>query len=421
MNRYTFKDGRRLRCGYTTGTCAAAAAKAAVFILLKRMRQSGRLFSGETDREEGGAVVDFVSVTLPDGTEAELPVDEISADSEGAVRCAVRKDAGDDADVTDGMRICASVRPGGSDIAIRGGEGIGRVTKPGLDQPPGEAAINSVPRRMIRHEVLEVCSLFDYEGGVIVEISVPGGEKAAEKTFNPLLGIEGGISVLGTSGIVEPMSDAAVIETIRAEMSVRCQEMRLSAACGVGTGDDLVLAAVPGNYGMKFACESLHLDPERIVKCSNFIGETLDAACEFGLSGLLLAGNAGKLIKLASGIMNTHSSQSDARIETVIACSLEAGASLEVLKELADCVTTESAFCLLKRRGLGQRVLDIAAARAARHMQRRTRGNLRTGIILFSRESGLISKAGAARELERFLKADAEEEIRKRREETGGF
>ena len=204
-------------------------------------------------------------------------------------------------------------------------------------------------------------------------------------------------------------------------MSVRCQEMRLSAACGVGTGDDLVLAAVPGNYGMKFACESLHLDPERIVKCSNFIGETLDAACEFGLSGLLLAGNAGKLIKLASGIMNTHSSQSDARIETVIACSLEAGASLEVLKELADCVTTESAFCLLKRRGLGQRVLDIAAARAARHMQRRTRGNLRTGIILFSRESGLISKAGAARELERFLKADAEEEIRKRREETGGF
>ena len=162
---------------------------------------------------------------------------------------------------------------------------------------------------------------------------------------------------------------------------------------------------------MKFACEVLGLEPAKIVKCSNFLGETFDAACELGLSGLLLTGNAGKLIKLAAGIMNTHSSQSDARMETVIACSLEAGASLEVMKEISGCVTTEAAFSLLNRCGLGQQVLDIAADRAARHMRRRTGGKIRTGIILFSQESGLISRGGDAQELERLL----------RREKTGGL
>ena len=440
MNRYTFKDGRRLRCGYTTGTCAAAAAKAAVLTLLGQ----------RVPADEAGSFRNFtVSVSLPDGTDAELEVaraERFFSREDGrlrAVRCGVRKDAGDDADVTDGMEICARAAfSDGDGIEIRGGRGIGRVTRPGLDQPVGAAAINAVPRQMIRSAVEEACESMGYEGGISVEISAPEGEKAAEKTFNPLLGVVGGISILGTSGIVEPMSDAAIVETIRAEMRVKSQDPgglrglgSLSnpgsrsgqsgpdgansergqsgpaeagrSDCrdiqGAGRGCGVFLAAVPGNYGMKFALQNLRLSEEKIIKCSNFIGETLDAACEYGLSGLLLIGNAGKLIKLASGIMNTHSSHGDARIETILSCSLEAGASLGLLREIADCVTTEAAFMRLKSEGLAQRTLDIAAARAARHVKRRVRDAVKTGVILFSSEAGLTASAGEAEEIKRKL------------------
>ncbi len=404
MNRYTFKDGRYLRCGYTTGTCAAAAAQAAAFLLLKQI-----LPEKKTDNammKDG-----CVSLFLPGGTEVTLPFRQSAQDGaqrvpeEGAagaenekcggrrknetfsVCCAVRKDAGDDADVTDGMEILASVSLcEEKDIIICGGEGVGRVTRPGLDRPPGDAAINTVPRQMIRDAVDRVRSLYGYEGGIRVEISVPGGREAAEKTMNPALGIEGGISILGTSGIVEPMSDAAVVETIRAEMRMK-----------IGTRK--CLAAVPGNYGLKFSEKYLRLPSEKIIRCSNFIGDTLDAACEYGLTGLILAGNAGKFIKLASGIMNTHSSEADARIETVIACSLEAGASIGILKRLQDCITTEAAFSLLCECGLAHKTLDIAAERAQRYVQRRVRGRVVTGIVIFSSESGLISSAGEVREI----------------------
>lgn len=440
MNRYTFKDGRRLRCGYTTGTCAAAAAKAAVLTLLGQ----------RVPADEAGSFRNFtVSVSLPDGTDAELEVaraERFFSREDGrlrAVRCGVRKDAGDDADVTDGMEICARAAfSDGDGIEIRGGRGIGRVTRPGLDQPVGAAAINAVPRQMIRSAVEEACESMGYEGGISVEISAPEGEKAAEKTFNPLLGVVGGISILGTSGIVEPMSDAAIVETIRAEMRVKSQDPGGLRGLGslsnpgsrsgqsgpdgansergqsgpaeagrsdcrdiqeAGRGCGVFLAAVPGNYGMKFALQNLRLSEEKIIKCSNFIGETLDAACEYGLSGLLLIGNAGKLIKLASGIMNTHSSHGDARIETILSCSLEAGASLGLLREIADCVTTEAAFMRLKSEGLAQRTLDIAAARAARHVKRRVRDAVKTGVILFSSEAGLTASAGEAEEIKRKL------------------
>lgn len=424
MNRYKFKDGRRLRCGYTTGTCAAAAAAAAVRLLLK----------GESVRQ--------VFVELPEGGEAEIAVEfvrmeenvkyaeagresgGISAASRGLSECwdgdvagmppvsvsaGVRKDAGDDADVTDGMLICVTVCPEGAGermdyssageegagkdfgerVVISAGRGVGRVTKPGLDQPVGEAAVNTVPRRMICREVEKVCREAGYDGRISAEISVPGGEEAAAKTFNPLLGVEGGISILGTSGIVEPMSDRAVVETIRTEV-------RSKAALCRQRGQSVCLAAVPGNYGMKFIRETLGLQEESAVKCSNFIGETLDACWEYGIEGILLAGNAGKLIKLAAGVMNTHSSEADARMETIVSCSLEAGASLETLRRTAECVTTEAAFSLLKKEGLAQAVLDIAAERAAVHMARRVKNQVTAGIIIFSAESGLTAWGGEA-------------------------
>lgn len=424
MNRYKFKDGRKLRCGYTTGTCAAAAAAAASKLLL----------TGESVRQ--------VSVELPEGGEAEIAVEfvrmeenvkyaeagrksgGISAASRGLSECrdgdvagmppvsvsaGVRKDAGDDADVTDGMLICVTVCPEGAGermdyssageegagkdfgerVVISAGRGVGRVTKPGLDQPVGEAAVNTVPRRMICREVEKVCREAGYDGRISAEISVPGGEEAAAKTFNPLLGVEGGISILGTSGIVEPMSDRAVVETIRTEV-------RSKAALCRQRGQSVCLAAVPGNYGMRFLREKLGLRDDRVVKCSNFIGETLDACWEYGADGILLAGNAGKLIKLAAGVMNTHSSEADARMETIVSCSLEAGASLELLRRTAECVTTEAAFSLLGGEGLAQRVLDIAAERAAAHMARRVRNQTAVGIVIFSSESDLSARGGDA-------------------------
>lgn len=478
MNRYKFKDGRRLRCGYTTGACAAAAAKAAAEILL-----SGAAAEGVKKKSAA------VTVCLPDGSEIEIPIEDVELEyaengffieSTGepisgelknpfpaSVMCSVRKDAGDDADVTDGLLICARVRinPVGQDknfqktdvfdgearsadeirttqrtegrngdiVQIDGGIGVGRVTKPGLDRAVGEAAINTVPRQMITEAVLQVCERVGFEDSIFVEISVPKGVEAAAKTFNPMLGIEGGISILGTSGIVEPMSDAAIVETIRTEIRVKSTEIRAKSAQPRIESSELraesaaeiravlkkdsdiqrearsvYLAAVPGNYGMKFACEGLQLREKNIVKCSNFIGDTLDAACEYGLSGILLIGNAGKLIKLAAGIMNTHSSQADCRIETVIACSLEAGASLELLKRVSGCVTTEAAFSVLKEEGLAQCVLDIAAERAAAHIARRVRSKIKTGVILFSSESGLSSYGGNAAEILRELREATE-------------
>ena len=383
MNRYKFKDGRKLRCGYTTGTCAAAAAAAASKLLL----------TGESVRQ--------VSVELPEGGEAEIPVEFVISEKKQenepgfSATAGVRKDAGDDADVTDGMLICVTVRPEGAGkdsdkrVVISAGRGVGRVTKPGLDQPVGAAAVNTVPRRMICREVEKVCREAGYDGRISVVISVPGGEEAAIRTFNPVLGVEGGISILGTSGIVEPMSDRALIETIRTEI-------RSKKALYSQKDSPVCLAAVPGNYGMKFIRETLGLQEESAVKCSNFIGETLDACWEYGIEGILLAGNAGKLIKLAAGVMNTHSSEADARMETIVSCSLEAGASLETLRRTAECVTTEAAFSLLKKEGLAQAVLDIAAERAAVHMARRVKNQVTAGIIIFSAESGLTARGGEA-------------------------
>lgn len=383
MNRYKFKDGRKLRCGYTTGTCAAAAAAAASKLLL----------TGESVRQ--------VSVELPEGGEAEIPVEFVISEKKQenepglSATAGVRKDAGDDADVTDGMLICVTVRPEGAGkdsdkrVVISAGRGVGRVTKPGLDQPVGAAAVNTVPRRMICREVEKVCREAGYDGRISVVISVPGGEEAAIRTFNPVLGVEGGISILGTSGIVEPMSDRALIETIRTEI-------RSKKALYSQKDSPVCLAAVPGNYGMKFIRETLGLQEESAVKCSNFIGETLDACWEYGIEGILLAGNAGKLIKLAAGVMNTHSSEADARMETIVSCSLEAGASLETLRRTAECVTTEAAFSLLKKEGLAQAVLDIAAERAAVHMARRVKNQVTAGIIIFSAESGLTAWGGEA-------------------------
>ena len=273
-----------MRYGFTTGSCAAAAAKAAAYMLLS------------------GRQKNTITIETPKGIPYTAEILEITR-GEKAVQCAVRKDGGDDPDITSGALIYAEVsltdhtRTQVTDMRIHidGGIGVGRVTKPGLDQPVGNAAINHVPREMIAKEVLEVCDLMDYKGNLQVIISVPEGEAIAKQTFNPRLGIVGGISILGTSGIVEPMSNQALLDTIRVELNQRRAE-----------GFDYI-AVAPGNYGLDFMKKAYGYDLDKSVKCSNFIGVTIDMAVECGFTRMLLTGHIGKLIKVAGGIMNTHS------------------------------------------------------------------------------------------------------------------
>ena len=303
-----------MRNGFTTGSCAAAASKAAVYMLL-------------TGKEKKSITID-----TPKGISYNAEILDIKM-SEKEVSCAVKKDSGDDPDVTNGALIYSTVSFADGDsqsVIIEGGKGVGKVTKPGLDRAVGEAAINTVPRQMIEKEVLDVCDLFDIKDSIKVVISVPEGEEIAKKTFNPKLGIEGGISIIGTSGIVEPMSTQAILDTIKIELKQRKE-----------LGFDYV-AVSPGNYGLDFMRDTYGYDLDKSVKCSNFIGLTVDMAVELGFKDVLFVGHIGKLIKVAGGIMNTHSKEADCRMEIITALGIKHKVPVEILEKILECVTTEA-------------------------------------------------------------------------------
>ena len=281
FEHYVRSGQKLLRCGYTTGTCAALGAAGAARLLL-------------TGREP-----ETVALRTPKGIVVEVAPIYCRSTDKGAA-CAIRKDGGDDVDVTTGLPVIASVvlEPDAPGVRIFGGEGVGRVTKPGLDQPVGEAAINHVPRQMIAEALEREAENAAYTGGFAVTISIEGGAETAKRTFNPHIGVEGGLSILGTSGIVEPMSQQAILDTIQLEMN--------QAALRAGSPRRLILA--PGNYGLDYLHErypEFHAVP--VVKTSNFIGDTLDMAAAARFEEVLLVGHVGKLVKVAGGIMNTHS------------------------------------------------------------------------------------------------------------------
>lgn len=372
---YVIKDNKKLRYGYTTGSCAAAAAKAAAMMLF-------------LNRE-----VRVVDLLTPKGIMLHLAVEKIHRE-EGCVSCAVKKDGGDDPDATHGLYIYAKVSfRDGSKIELDGGEGVGRVTKPGLEQPVGAAAINRVPRQMIEKEVADVCEEQEYRGGLRVEISVPGGEETARKTFNPRLGIEGGISILGTSGIVVPMSEAALIASIRLEMEMK-----------KANGAEYLLIT-PGNYGADFIRQNMELDVENSMKCSNYVGETIDMAVDLGIKGILVVAHIGKFIKVAGGIMNTHSRCADSRAELMAAAAVRAGASIETAREILGTITTEEAVGILKREGLTQPAMAEVTQRVRYYLQHRCHGALQTEAILFSNQHGYLGETEGAEELiKKFIK-----------------
>ncbi|MGI6014530.1 MAG: cobalt-precorrin-5B (C(1))-methyltransferase CbiD [Oscillospiraceae bacterium] len=370
FEHYIHTGGRRLRCGYTTGTCAALAAAGAVCLLLT------------------GTAPETVQLTTPKGLTVQVPLQACQL-KDGVARCAVQKDGGDDVDSTAGLLIVAEVsrteQPG---VQIDGGKGVGRVTKPGLDQPVGAAAINRVPREMIRQQVETICEHLEYAGGIAVCIQVPDGERAAKKTFNPALGVQGGISILGTSGIVEPMSVQALIDTI-------ALELRQTAAQGKR---DLILT--PGNYGREFLqSQGWYLSDIPIVTCSNFIGDALDQAAVQGFERVLLVGHIGKLVKLAGGIMNTHSRWGDCRTELLCAHAAICGADTALCRELMDAATTDACISLLEEANLRAPVLDSLLKAIDRQLQRRVDGAYQIGAVLFSNRYGLLGQTKAAQEM----------------------
>lgn len=369
MEAYIEKDGKKLRFGYTTGSCATAAAKAAAWMLLTGTRK------------------EQISLITPKGIDLTLEVLDAVVTPEKA-SCAIRKDSGDDPDVTNGTLVYAEVtrctEPG---IAIDGGFGVGRVTRKGLDQPVGSAAINSVPRKMIRENLEEVLALTDAQCGLSVVISVPEGKMLAAKTFNPRLGIEGGISILGTTGIVEPMSEKALIDTIRVELKQRR-----------ANGCDYVLLT-PGNYGCDFVRAGLSLNPEQAVQVSNFIGQSLDICRELGFRGALLVGHIGKLVKIGGGMMNTHSKYGDCRMEILAAHAGVAGLEAKKIEEILGCVACDDALRILKDAGCDEKTLTGLTKRILFHLCHRVGEEMEIGTILFSKEYGLLAQSDNAMEL----------------------
>lgn len=367
----TMRSGSKLlRCGYTTGTCAALASSGAARLLLT------------------GSMPASLALLTPGGIRVEVAPIFCRLEGERAI-CAVKKDAGDDPDVTDGMQILAEVKKTDSGIRIDGGTGVGRVTKPGLDRKVGEAAINTVPRQMITSAVKDVCELAGYLGGLEILISVPGGEEAAKKTFNPMLGIEGGISILGTSGIVEPMSERAIVDTI---------ETQIRQAASLGAKK---LIALPGNYALDFLHAQLpDISAYPVIKCSNYLGETLDMASLCKMEELLLVGHIGKLVKLAGGIMNTHSRMADCRQELFCAHAALCGAGQELCRALMLQPTSDACLTLLEDAGLIAPVLESLLAAVQRHLSRRAEA-MRVGAVIFSNTRGLL---GMTEQAERMIR-----------------
>lgn len=366
---------KKLRRGYTTGTCAQAATKAAMMMLL------------------GNVDVDRVTVSLPGKEVLTLKISGIQKENshEGnqeieSVSCAVKKDSGDDPDITNGILVYSKVTKTESAVILDGGIGVGRVTKPGLDQPVGNAAINKVPRQMILGEVKEVCELYGYHGGIRVEISIPQGVELAKKTFNPRLGIEGGISVLGTSGIVEPMSEQALLDTIELEMKVKR-----------AAGKNYLIMA-PGNYGLDFLREAYGIQDKDVVKCSNYIGQSIDMAAECRFKGMVLAGHIGKLIKVSGGIMNTHSRWADCRMDLLASAMLRAGLSGERARLILDCVTTDDALALLSEEERKATIVQIMKS-IEKYLEYRMAEKMPVGAILYSNVYGILGKTSRVDEL----------------------
>lgn len=366
---YIIKQNKKLKRGYTTGTCAAAATKAALFMMLSHKS------------------IEKIMINTPKGVTLELDISNINS-RENEVSCSIKKYSGDDPDITNGIFIYSKVNKNcEGKINVFGGIGVGKITKPGLACEIGKPAINPIPMNMIITEVTNICKEFDYSGGIDVTISVPDGEEIAKKTFNPRLGIIGGISILGTTGIVEPMSEKALVETIFIEM-------RQKREMGV---EDLIVC--PGNYGQDFIKREIGVEDNEIVICSNFIGEMLDFSLQLEYKSVLIVGHAGKLIKLAGGVMNTHSKYADCRMDMLALHYLLNGGSVNNAQKILESVTTEEAVKVINNLKLLHKTIESIMKKIEYYVNSRVFNSLDIGVLTFTNDIGVLGMTHKARNI----------------------
>ena len=361
MEEYVYIDGKQYRRGYTTGSCATAAAKAATYMLITKQP------------------IDNINIDTPKGILLNIKIHNVKI-TDDYVECSVQKDGGDDIDATHKMHIYARAEINNeslSNIEVCGGVGIGVITKKGLSVEVGKAAINPVPMRMILNEVDKVKNTEKIK----ITIYAPRGEEVAKKTFNPRLGIMGGISIIGTTGIVEPMSD----EGWKKSLSL---ELKMKKELGV---DKIIL--VPGNHGEKFVQENLGLDMKHVVRTSNFIGYMLKEAQRFGYKKIFLVGHIGKYIKLSAGIFNTHSKIADARNEILISNLAMMKAPYELLTKINECLTTDEAVEIINEYGYGEiydLICDKCKLRVEQYLQDE---DIEVETMIFSMDKTLLGKS----------------------------
>ncbi|WP_234121924.1 cobalt-precorrin-5B (C(1))-methyltransferase CbiD [Clostridium hydrogenum] len=350
---YVVKEGKKLRCGYTTGSCSAAAAKAAVSMFINKK------------------LINRVKIDTPANIVLELEVMK-PVIKEDYAECCIVKDSGDDPDVTDGIEIYARISKRKDNlITIDGGEGIGRIKRKGLFGEIGEAAINPVPRRMIEEEVRKVT-----EEGFDIVIYAPMGKLISEKTFNKNIGIEGGISIIGTTGIVEPMSEKALLDTIYLEIDTVYNE---------GLREIILY---PGNYGEKML-ESLKLTGRK-VKISNYVGDAVLYSVYKGFKSITLLGHIGKFSKISVGAFNTHSKVCDVRMEAFVYYLALRGAKLELLEKVKNCITTEEALELVYENGFKIAIEDMKKGIEARIRKYIKNDEVKVKIYMYSMKYGVL-------------------------------
>ena len=369
MDEYAYVNGKKLRKGFTTGTCATAATAAAISMILNQ------------DIEEK------VTVSTANGVEVTMDIKNPSF-GELTASAAVEKDGGDDADATHGLLIYSTVTllPDSIEIIIDGGEGVGRVTQKGLKCDVGMAAINPTPRSMIEKTARQ---LLGPDCGAEIIISVPGGEETAKLTYNSRLGIVGGISILGTTGIVNPMSEDSWKASITIELTMLYNQGYRS----------VVLA--PGNYGEDFATNVLGIPPHRIVNMSNFVGHVLKEVQRIGFTRVLMVGHMGKFVKVAGGIFSTHSKDSDARMEIIMANLALLGAPVELLEKVDQCITTDAAGTLIEEyhyEEVYQVLVDKMKFRSERLLRNR-KPEVSIDVVTFGTEAGYLASTQTLEEI----------------------